>query len=235
MALNWAERTIGRAGVMADSAHGAAAASGPGAAYQTLGVSPEATPSEIKRAYHKLALRYHPDKNPDAGDQFKAISHAYGLLSDPRKRELYDRYGDQGVQMDDALQQYGIPEWILIPAAQRTIVGMLFLALINIVALPIVLLLRAEHSDWWAWPITLTPLWILDVLYAALLALLLIMAKGAAPDEEHPDGARVSRERSVLAVLVSIGTFLSAVAAQARRLTHEPSHRIASSPPPYRH
>ena len=77
------------------------------------------------------------------------------------------------MQIDDALQQYGIPEWILIPAAQRTIVGMLFLALINIVALPIVLLLRAEHSDWWAWPITLTPLWILDVLYAALLALLL--------------------------------------------------------------
>ncbi|KAG0059340.1 hypothetical protein BGZ89_000482 [Linnemannia elongata] len=64
--------------------------------YDTLGVSPDATDSEIKKAYRKLAMQYHPDKNPDAGDKFKEISHAYETLSDPESREMYDRYGEDG-------------------------------------------------------------------------------------------------------------------------------------------
>ncbi|KAG0336206.1 hypothetical protein BG004_008156, partial [Podila humilis] len=64
--------------------------------YDTLGVSPDATDSEIKKAYRKLAMQYHPDKNPDAGDKFKEISHAYETLSDPEAREMYDRYGEDG-------------------------------------------------------------------------------------------------------------------------------------------
>ncbi|KAI1318306.1 hypothetical protein EDD11_006819 [Mortierella claussenii] len=64
--------------------------------YDTLGVSPDASDSEIKKAYRKLAMQYHPDKNPDAGDKFKEISHAYETLSDPEAREMYDRYGEDG-------------------------------------------------------------------------------------------------------------------------------------------
>ncbi|KAF9578035.1 hypothetical protein BGW38_006395 [Lunasporangiospora selenospora] len=64
--------------------------------YDILGVSPEASESEIKKAYRKLAMQYHPDKNPDAGDKFKEISHAYETLSDPEAREMYDRYGEDG-------------------------------------------------------------------------------------------------------------------------------------------
>ncbi|KAG0367718.1 hypothetical protein BGZ54_003396 [Gamsiella multidivaricata] len=64
--------------------------------YDTLGVSPDASDADIKKAYRKLAMQYHPDKNPDAGDKFKEISHAYETLSDPESRETYDRYGEDG-------------------------------------------------------------------------------------------------------------------------------------------
>jgi molecular chaperone DnaJ len=63
--------------------------------YQVLGVSKSATADELKRAYRKLALEWHPDrnKNPGATEKFKEINEAYEVLSDETKRKKYDQFG----------------------------------------------------------------------------------------------------------------------------------------------
>ncbi|MDW8275717.1 MAG: DnaJ C-terminal domain-containing protein [Candidatus Nitrosocaldus sp.] len=68
--------------------------------YEVLGVSRNASKEEIKQAYRRLALKYHPDRNksPDAEEKFKLISEAYAVLSDDEKRRLYDAYGHAGLE-----------------------------------------------------------------------------------------------------------------------------------------
>ncbi len=67
--------------------------------YELLEISRQASADEIKRAYRRLARQLHPDTNPDpaAGDRFKEIAQAYEVLSDPEKRQRYDRFGPEGV------------------------------------------------------------------------------------------------------------------------------------------
>lgn len=70
---------------------------GRGAHYRILGIQQNATEAEIKKAYRKLALKLHPDKNgaPHSDEAFKAVGLAYATLSDPQKRTIYDRYGEE--------------------------------------------------------------------------------------------------------------------------------------------
>src|SRR4249920_924631 len=90
--------------------------------YEILGVSKNATADEIKKAYRKVALRYHPDRNPGdkaAEEKFKEAAEAYEVLSDPDKRARYDRFGHQAftpgqggfhgsnVNMEDIFSQFG--------------------------------------------------------------------------------------------------------------------------------
>lgn len=68
--------------------------------YNILGVTRKATDDEIKKAYHKMALKYHPDKNKDPGaeQKFKEIAEAYDILSDKNKREVFDKFGEEGLK-----------------------------------------------------------------------------------------------------------------------------------------
>ena len=68
--------------------------------YEVLGLQKDATKEQIKGAYRKLALQYHPDRNKSAGaeDRFKEVSEAYAVLSDDAKRAQYDRFGHEGIQ-----------------------------------------------------------------------------------------------------------------------------------------
>merc|ERR1712156_507161 len=68
--------------------------------YRILGVARGASEDEIKKAYRKLALKYHPDKNQTAGaeEKFKEIGEAYDVLSDTKKKQIYDQYGEEGLK-----------------------------------------------------------------------------------------------------------------------------------------
>ncbi|KAF8374464.1 dnj-14 [Pristionchus pacificus] len=84
------------------------------ALYNTLGIGKKATDEEIKKAYRKLALKYHPDKNldgdPEKTEKFKEINYANGILSNPNKRKVYDEMGDAGLKL---MEQFGEDEKLL--------------------------------------------------------------------------------------------------------------------------
>lgn len=78
--------------------------------YDVLGVSPSDDAMAIKKAYKRLAMKYHPDRNKDnanAQDTLKAINHAYDVLSDSNKRQMYDRFGEDGLRAGASNQQQG--------------------------------------------------------------------------------------------------------------------------------
>merc|ERR1711942_20457 len=98
--------------------------------YDILEVEKTATQGQIKQAYRKLAMKYHPDKNPgneEAASKFKDISTAYAVLSDPNKRRQYDLHGEEG----------SISELSPINVEEMGTVGRLFGALISKAGIPV--------------------------------------------------------------------------------------------------
>ncbi|XP_077885630.1 dnaJ homolog subfamily C member 5G isoform X1 [Ictidomys tridecemlineatus] len=79
--------------------------------YAVLELKKGASPEEIKKAYRRLALQYHPDKNPgnpQAAEVFKEINTAHAILSDPKKRKIYDKHGSLGIYLYDHYGEEGV-------------------------------------------------------------------------------------------------------------------------------
>ncbi|KAG2461926.1 TRI54 protein, partial [Polypterus senegalus] len=98
--------------------------------YYVLGVDKNASVDDIKKSYRKLALKYHPDKNPDnpeAADKFKEINNAHAILNDPTKRNIYDKYGSLGLYVAEQFGEENVNTYFVLSSwwakARGTTVG----------------------------------------------------------------------------------------------------------------
>ncbi|KAF9929105.1 hypothetical protein BGZ67_006589 [Mortierella alpina] len=154
--------------------------------YEALGVPKTATPDEIKKAYRRLALRYHPDKVnvaevPDHETRFRDIAAAYEVLSDPKKRQVYDKYGMMGVQMagtEIGAQLIEIESLLcslFLAASVLLILTIMFFSFLSV---------RVDGKVNWSYTTVFIPLWILDA-----VLVFLIISQGLRPvaDDEEDD------------------------------------------------
>ncbi|KAJ2695956.1 hypothetical protein H4218_004924 [Coemansia sp. IMI 209128] len=160
--------------------------------YNVLGVDQRATPVELKRAYRRLALQHHPDRNPGAaadGRDFVRIQYAYDVLSDERKRRIYDRYGEMGIQMAGR-----VGGELLDPQVSNMLSGFAFVS--SLVALLFVMFFaflaqRVDRKISWPYSVVFAPLWTVDlaVLIVVMWALLKRVLTGFSPSQANSDYA----------------------------------------------
>ncbi|XP_037960436.1 dnaJ homolog subfamily C member 5 homolog isoform X1 [Teleopsis dalmanni] len=95
--------------------------------YEILGLPKTATAEEIKKTYRKLALKYHPDKNPDnveAAEKFKEVNRAHSILSDQTKRNIYDNYGSLGLYIAEQFGEENVNAYFVVtsPAVKALVI-----------------------------------------------------------------------------------------------------------------
>jgi len=138
--------------------------------YEALGIDPSASPEDIKKAYRRLALQHHPDKG-GSPEQFKEISTAYTILSDPKKREIYDKYGEEGLSILESgwFGEEGneILPFLMNPHFIGLVVLAMLLLLSVVVLVPVFLVVQIDNAVSWNWGAVFIPIWILLVLFLA--------------------------------------------------------------------
>jgi hypothetical protein len=185
--------------------------------YAVLGLDASATPAQIKRAYHRRALKCHPDKHandPEKTREFQAISAAYGVLKDEKKRRVYDRVGEEGVRMMEQGVQSLSPEAVAAMIGQaaeratpRQKAGVLcaLCTVLGFVALaPAFVAMRADDDVRWSWAWTLAPLWVMDV-FGLLCCATCVQSLFEGPPDEAGLTPEQARQHVLGAVSFSLG------------------------------
>ncbi|GAM26832.1 hypothetical protein SAMD00019534_100070, partial [Acytostelium subglobosum LB1] len=149
--------------------------------YTLLGVDKDASLEEIKRAYRALALQYHPDRNPDpnAVEMFKDVRDAYEVLSDEKKRKIYDQYGEEGIKLfeNDVLGEEAQMLALLFSGSIKLLFIIMFLLICVAILLPIFLVLKTGGKVDWVWESVFSPIWIIGGVVFLLLFVMTIVAK----------------------------------------------------------
>jgi len=157
------------------------------ALYDLLRVSPTATAAELKTAYRAQALRMHPDKGGDP-EQFKTMKGAYDVLSDPKRRETYDKYGPEVLRMMQG--NVGSPSdvWKALSRVgkrERAVALLVLLSFVGAVLSPTILMsLKWDSQLNCHWSVVFAPLWVLQ---AAALVFLLRCMDVPPPKEDEAD------------------------------------------------
>ncbi|KAJ3045662.1 hypothetical protein HDV00_007788 [Rhizophlyctis rosea] len=168
--------------------------------YKILDIERDADAEAIKRAYRRKALRYHPDKtghDPDAAEQFQLVQRAYEILSDEKKRAIFDKYGERGILMMEQMGEVApfIDPDVILAMNKFFFIGTLIIALL--ILFPSFISVRADDKVSWSWAVVFIPLWIIDaVLFFYLLTTPL---KSATPDddEDHNDTFNEDRDAAM--------------------------------------
>jgi len=151
--------------------------------YAVLELEPNSSEEDIKKAYKKLALKYHPDKNPEAGEKFKEVNSAYNILSDPQKKNIYDMYGDEGLMMyeqgmfgeDGELMQ--VLPFLNNPLYMAILIclGCLYVSVATLV--PVFIVIQLDGVVNWNWGVVFIPLWIVNILPAVYCIVMPIVSE----------------------------------------------------------